>query len=251
MLIRRFDRYWAEPGVTLDSEGDLLATQPGNGKAEHRLGFVSGLTMVGCDETESQTKSYTDLAQVVREHCHTSVIRADNAELFKRMVYNVLVGNDDDHLRNHGFVWDPRLAGWRLSPLYDVLPRASHATERFLHLGIGPQGRLATLDNALAAHERFTLSRATASEMIASIWQVVREWRVFFEKFDVSAVEIEKIAPAFRYIKDVASPALRKLLPWEAPRNPRRRTGLRRLIERASSELARSKVKASANFGHS
>lgn len=213
MLIRRFDRYWAGPGAALDAKGDLLATQPGNGKAEHRLGFVSGLTMAGCDETESQTKSYTDLAHAVREHCHTSVIRADNAELFQRMVYNVLVSNDDDHLRNHGFVWEPRLAGWRLSPLYDVLPRASHATERFLHLGIGPQGRLATLDNALAAHEMFTLSRATASEMIARIWQVVREWRVFFEKFDVPAVEIEKIAPAFRHIEDVSSPALRKSLP--------------------------------------
>lgn len=51
------------------------------------------------------------------------------------------------------------LSRWCLSPLYDVLPRASHATERFLHLGIGPQGRLATLDNALEAHEMFTLSR--------------------------------------------------------------------------------------------
>jgi len=213
MLIRRFDRYWAEPGKALDTKVDLLATQPGNGKAEHRLGFVSGLTLVGCDETESRTKAYTDLAQAVRDHCHTSVIRADNAELFKRMVYNVLVSNDDDHLRNHGFVWEPRLAGWRLSPLYDVLPRASHATERFLHLGLGSQGRLATLDNALDAHEMFTLSRATACEMIAGIWRVVREWRGYFENFGVPAAEIEKIAPAFRHIDDVSTPELRKLLP--------------------------------------
>lgn len=213
MLIRRFDRYWAEPGKALDAKVDLLATQPGNGKAEHRLGFVSGLTLVGCDETESRTKAYTDLAQAVREHCHTSVIRADNAELFKRMVYNVLVSNDDDHLRNHGFVWEPRLAGWRLSPLYDVLPRASHATERFLHLGLGSQGRLATLDNALDTHEMFTLSRATACEMIAGIWRVVREWRGYFENFGVPATEIEKIAPAFRHIDDVSTSELRKLLP--------------------------------------
>lgn len=213
MLIRRFDRYWAEPGKTLGTEIDLLATQPGDNKTEHRLGFVSGLTMVGCDETESRTKAYTDLAQAVRKHCHTSVIRADNAELFKRMVYNVLVSNDDDHLRNHGFVWEPRLTGWRLSPLYDVLPRASHATERVLHLGLGPQGRLATLDNALATHEMFTLSRDTACEMVAGIWRVVREWRVRFESFGVPLAEVEKIAPAFRHIDDVSTPMLRKLLP--------------------------------------
>lgn len=213
MLIRRFDRYWAEPGLSLAREHDLLATQPGPGKAEHRLGFVSGLTLVGCDETESRTKAYTDLAQAVRSHCHPSVIRADNAELFKRMVYNILVSNDDDHLRNHGFVWEPRMAGWRLSPLYDVLPRPSHASERYLHLGIGPQGRLATLDNALAAHERFTLSRTTACALMAEVWRVVRQWRVYFEGFGVPAAEIEKIAPAFRYIDDVSTPALRKHLP--------------------------------------
>ena len=213
MLIRRFDRYWAVPGQSLTTDADLMATQPGLGKAEHRLGFVSGLTLLGCDETESRTKAYTDLAQAVRRHCHPNVIRADNAELFKRMVHNILVSNDDDHLRNHGFVWEPRLAGWRLSPLYDVLPRASLATERFLHLGVGPQGRLATLDNALESHEMFTLSRATACEMVADVWRVVREWRVHFEGFGVPGSEVEKIAPAFRHIDDVSTPALRKLLP--------------------------------------
>ena len=213
MLIKRFDRYWAEPGAAPGADVDLLTTQPGAGRTEHRLGFVSGLTLVGCDETESHTKAYADLAQAARSHCHASVIRADNAELFKRMVYNVLVSNDDDHLRNHGFVWEPRLAGWRLSPLYDVLPRASHATERFLHLGIGPQGRLATLDNALGSHAMFTLSRASACEMIADLWRVVREWRVHFETFGVPTPEIEKIAPAFRHLDDVSTPELRRQLP--------------------------------------
>jgi serine/threonine-protein kinase HipA len=64
MLIRRFDRYWAEPGQALGPEDDLLTTKPGSGKAEHRLGFASGLTLVGSDETESATKAYSDLAQV-------------------------------------------------------------------------------------------------------------------------------------------------------------------------------------------
>ncbi|QHE84064.1 type II toxin-antitoxin system HipA family toxin [Hydrogenophaga sp. BPS33] len=210
MLIRRFDRYRAKPGTALSAGEDPLATQPGGGRTEHRMGFVSGLTLVACDETESRTKAYADLAQAVRSHCHTSVIRSDNEELFRRMVYNILVSNDDDHLRNHGFVGDPRLLGWRLSPLYDVLPRASHATERFLHLGVGPRGRLATLDNALASHDMFTLSRATACGLIAEIWAVVREWRVHFEGFGVAGVDMEKIAPAFRHLDDVSSTALRR-----------------------------------------
>lgn len=213
MLIRRFDRYWFAPTGVAGAADDLFLTQPGDGRVEHRLGFVSGLTMVACDETESRTKAYTDLAQAVRAHCHPSVIRADNAELFKRMVYNILVSNDDDHLRNHGFLWDPRLPGWRLSPLYDVLPHASQAAERFLHLGVGPQGRLATLDNALATHSMFTLSKADAAQLIAHVWQTVREWKVYFERFGVSAEELAKIAPAFRHMDDVSTPELRKLLP--------------------------------------
>ncbi len=212
MLIRRFDRYWLAPDTLPDPDGDLLAAGPGGGRVEHRLGFVSGLTMVACDETESRTKSYADLAGAVRRYCHPSVIRQDNEELFKRMVFNIFVSNDDDHLRNHGFVWDHRLPGWRLSPLYDVLPRASLATERFLHLGVGPQGRLATLDNAFAAHAGFTLSRETACRLIGEVWRVVRQWRVYFDQAEVPEQEQAKVAPAFRHVDDVSTRELRKLL---------------------------------------
>lgn len=212
MLIRRFDRYWVTPGAALDPDGDLLATVPGENRIEHRLGFVSGLTLVACDESESRTKSYADLAEAVRRHCHPSIIRQNNEELFKRMVYNIFVSNDDDHLRNHGFVWDPRLSGWRLSPLYDVLPRASLATERFLHLGVGPHGRLATLDNALAAHAKFSLSQETACSLIAEVGQVVRQWRVHFDQAGVPDHEQAKISTAFRHLDDVSTKELRKLL---------------------------------------
>jgi serine/threonine-protein kinase HipA len=176
------------------------------------MGFVSGLTMLGCDESESPNKSYADLADAIRRYCHPSVIRRDNEELFRRMVFNILVTNDDDHLRNHGFVWDPRLSGWALSPLYDVMPRAAVATERYLHLGVGPQGRLADLDNALAAHAKFTLSQSKACEIMSNVWAVVREWRVYFDQYGVAEEQMDKVATAFRHIDHVSSAKLRKLL---------------------------------------
>jgi serine/threonine-protein kinase HipA len=213
MLIRRFDRYWAKAGADAALPEDLLSAAPAYGLAEKRLGFVSGLTLLACDELESPDKSYGDLAQAVRRYCHPRVIRANNRELFERLVFNILVSNDDDHLRNHGFVFDPRLSGWRLSPLYDVMPRASLAPERRLHLGVGPEGRAATLDNAFAGRETFTLSAEAAAESIAKIWKVVREWRVFFEQYGVEPQQIEKIAPAFRHIDEVASRSLLKLIP--------------------------------------
>ncbi len=213
MLIRRFDRYWAKAGQDAPLPQDLLSTAPAYGLAEKRLGFVSGLTLLACDELESPDKSYGDLAQAVRRYCHPRVIRDNNRELFERLIFNILVNNDDDHLRNHGFLWDPRLPGWRLSPLYDVLPRASLSPERRLHLGVGPQGRAATLDNAFGGREMFTLSAEAAGESIARVWRIVREWRVYFEEYQVPADQIEKIAPAFRHIDELSTPALRKQLP--------------------------------------
>jgi serine/threonine-protein kinase HipA len=211
MMIRRFDRYWSAPGVAKPI--DWLTVQPAAGLQERRLPFVSGLTMLGCDETQSRERSYADLAHAIRRYCHTSVIRRDNRELFGRMVYNILVSNDDDHLRNHGFVWDTLLPGWRLSPLYDVMPRPSLAFERQLHLGVGLKGRAATLDNAMTTKEAFSLSEKEAAVVIAEVWQQVHEWRVYFEQYGVPATEIEKTAPAFRHIDHVSSAELRRKLP--------------------------------------
>jgi serine/threonine-protein kinase HipA len=213
MLIRRFDRYWAKAGQDASLPEDLLSTVPAYGLAEKRLGFVSGLTLLACDEMESPNKAYGDLAQAVRRYCHPHVIRENNRELFERLVFNIFVNNDDDHLRNHGFVWDPRLLGWRLSPLYDVMPRASLASERRLHLGVGPLGRIATLDNAFDGREMFTLSAETAAQSIAKIWTILREWKVYFEEYQVPSHQIERIAPAFRHIDDLSTRSLRKLIP--------------------------------------
>ncbi len=196
MMIARFDR-----------------TRVNTAAEEVRHPFVSALTMLGCDETESRNKSYADLAAAIRRYCHPSVIRADNAELFRRMIFNIFVSNDDDHLRNHGFLWDSGLPGWRLSPLYDVLPRPSVAFERFLHLGVGPLGRAATIDNAMQNHQAFTLTKANALEAIAHIWATVRVWKQHFENAGAPSAQIKKIAPAFRHLDDVTSKTLRRALP--------------------------------------
>jgi serine/threonine-protein kinase HipA len=212
LLIRRFDRYWQAPGTVIDSDTALHSTLPGVGLGEQRLPFVSGLTLVACDEFESRLKSYADLAQAVRDHAHPSLIRNNTEELFARMVFNIFVSNDDDHLRNHGFVRDPRLPGWRLSPLYDVVPRSSVAFERQLHLQVGTQGKLATLDNAMSAYSAFTPQRPTAIAIIRRIWGELRQWRTAFEEMGATNAGmgrlIDQLAPALRDIDAICSPAL-------------------------------------------
>ncbi len=202
MMIRRFDRYFSKDNETLNMS-KMLESMPGTGYTEKRLPFVSGLTLLNCDETESPTKSYADLASAIRRFCHPSVIKDDQRELFGRMVYNILVSNDDDHLRNHGFILDPNLKGWRLSPLYDVMPRPTLAYERNLHLSVGGLGRSATIDNALTSHTLFDLSLDTAEEIIDRIYTHVREWKVYFEEFGVEKKDIQMIDSAFRKMDEV------------------------------------------------
>ena len=193
MLIQRFDRSLVD-GV------------------QHRHHMVSALTMLGCHESESRNKSYAEIADVIRARTDEQAIKSGCRELFGRMVFNIFVTNDDDHLRNHAFLWASATRSWRLSPLYDVMPRPMLATERHLHLSVGQKGRLATLDNALSAYARFGITRQDALEIIDRIWRVVREWRVRFESYGVVGCEIEAIASAFRHLDEVASPDLKKML---------------------------------------
>ncbi len=208
LLVRRFDRYWGLADEVPERKWVLHETKPQHAWIEGRLPYVSGLTLLGCDESASSTKSYADLAHALRTYGHPTRIRTDLAELFARMVFNIFVSNDDDHLRNHAFLRDPRLPGWVLSPLYDVVPRPGVAQERFLHLGVGSQGKLATLDNAMSAHSAFVPSRSEALAAIARVWRELRQWRVHCEALGAAGALIDALARALRDLDDICSPAL-------------------------------------------
>lgn len=207
MLIRRFDRYWVHAGQPLP-DGALHDTRPAPGRVEGRLPFVSGLTLVACSELESPDKAYADLGRAILNHVPPPCVRANGAELFARMVLNIFVTNDDDHLRNHGFVRDPRLGGWVLSPLYDVVPRPVIASERSLHLGVGKMGKLATLDNALSHHAAFVPERPVAVAIMRRVWGEVRQWQNCFEEHGADGKLIDQLRLAFRDLHDIASPQL-------------------------------------------
>ncbi len=213
MLIERFDRTWTTPAPGKDAAG--LASQP----VELRVPFVSGLTLMGVSEQESRVSGYAGLALALRAHGHPTRIRADREELFARMVFNIFVSNDDDPLRNHGFLRSLELGGWTLSPLYDVVPRPGVALERFLHLQVGAQGKLATLDNALSQWQAFVGSRPRAVERMHRVWVQMRAWRTTFEAFGATGPLIEQLAPAMRELEHIASPALqadiRRCMPWD------------------------------------
>jgi len=80
------------------------------------------------------------------------------------MAFNILVGNDDDHLRNHAFLFDGR--GWRLSLLYDVVPRPHATSNGRLILAVGERGHEASLANALTGAASYGLECQEATTLL-------------------------------------------------------------------------------------
>ena len=215
LFIRRFDRYWAEPGVVPDPDREswVPLDGPGNLQAvEGRIGFCSALTLMGLDEHDATRSSYKALAEEMRARALPQYLARDLRELFKRQALNIFVTNNDDHLRNHGFLYQVAAKGWTLSPLYDVLPMSVVAQERMLHLEVGERGRLATLDNLMTHWAVYFSSKAEALKALHEVWLVARAWKPFFEKFDASQKDMAHLEGAIRRLDQIAAPELEKEL---------------------------------------
>ena len=131
------------------------------------------------------------------------------------MLFNILVTNDDDHLRNHGFLWDG--SGWRLSPLYDVVPKPQLSLERRLALAVGPEGRAATLGNAVAGAAQFDVDREEAVALAAGMaGEVANGWEVAFAEAGLGAADRDRFATCFR----MADPAVHRLGQADLPGRP-------------------------------
>jgi serine/threonine-protein kinase HipA len=112
------------------------------------------------------------------------------------MVFNILVYNNDDHLRNFGFVYAGK-DRWNLSKLYDVVPAAVNSQTYSLAMTVGLEGKKASLSNAFSQHERFRISSDTAKKIIKNMQKVVGTWHEHFKKCGVSESEISALENSF------------------------------------------------------
>lgn len=144
ILIERFDRQLNEKGQW------------------HRKAMVSALTIFEMPEHEARYASYGALAEKIR-HLFTSP-RDTLHELYRRMVFNILVGNTDDHARNHAAFWDGKQL--TLTPAYDICPQGRTGQEASQAMGIHDDNKLSQLSNCLAASGTFQLSDEAAKEII-------------------------------------------------------------------------------------
>jgi len=156
----------------------------------HRRFFASAMTLLKKDVSEGT--SYLELAEFLQKHGHPDHVRGDLEQLFRRMAFNVAIGNRDDHLRNHGFILSVK--GWRLAPAFDVNPNIDKA-EHVLNLD--DVDNRPSLETVLSTAAFYGLTPARAQAIVAEVKRVVAGWPGIASGAGISRADIEVTASAF------------------------------------------------------
>ncbi len=162
--------------------------------AHGRLHFASAMTLTDRLEGDdaSTGASYLEMARVLIDHGARTI--EDLRELWSRIVFNMLVSNTDDHLRNHGFILVPG-KGWRLSDAYDMNPVPA---SQGLKLNVSEADNAMDLDLVRSVAPYFRVSKKLADEIIARSQAVVKQWPKIAGSLKIHAREQERMAAAFR-----------------------------------------------------
>jgi serine/threonine-protein kinase HipA len=169
LLVRRFDR-----------------------EGKRRIPFLSAMSMLGARDDEM--RSYLEIVDALRQH--GAAPKEDMEALWRRLVFNILISNTDDHLRNHGFLYAGQ-EGWRLSPAYDLNPVPVDIKPRILTTAINEEDSTASLALAMEVAEYFELDEATARKIAAEVGKAVSKWRDEAARHGVGKAEIDRMASAF------------------------------------------------------
>jgi serine/threonine-protein kinase HipA len=156
-----------------------------------RVPFMSALTAL--EASDNDTRSYLEVAEFLRRE--GAAVTEDLHQLWRRIVFNMLVSNTDDHLRNHGFLRAPR--GWRLSPAYDLNPVPVDVKARIHALAIDEIDGTASLDTAMAITPMFGIAEPEARTIAAEVGRAVGEWRDAAARVGITPDEIDRMASAF------------------------------------------------------
>lgn len=155
-----------------------------------RVLYASGMTLTG--KTDGQGASYLDLAEAIADHGAPGSIDEDLEQLFRRIVFNILVSNRDDHLRNHGFLRSDR--GWRLAPAFDLNPSPAKAEHE---LSINENLPVPDVTLALETAPFYRVSATRAQQIVDEVTEVVSSWRKLAAEIGFPDHEVELMAQAF------------------------------------------------------
>jgi serine/threonine-protein kinase HipA len=159
-----------------------------------RIPFLSAMAMLGAKDGERG--SYPEIVDALAQHGAQG--KTDAHSLYRRVVFNVLISNVDDHLRNHGFLWLGQ-AGWSLSPAYDLNPVPTDLKARVLTTNIDLDEGTCSLDLLEAASEFFALTLPQARSIIKEVATATATWRATAKAVGARPAEINRMASAFEH----------------------------------------------------
>jgi serine/threonine-protein kinase HipA len=176
LVVRRFDR---------DANG--------------RIGYLSAMSMLQAKDGEQA--SYLEIGQVLEER--SSDAAADLRELWRRIVFTILISNTDDHLRNHGFL-RMSTAGWSLSPAFDLNPDPEGGAKQ-LATAIDETNAQASLATALEVADLFRVSEAQAREIVGAVSNASARWRDVARATGLGGQQLERLESAFEHEQSAAA----------------------------------------------
>ncbi len=179
--------------VTVRDKPVLLSTRFDR-EGPNRIPFLSAMSMTS--HQDGDRGSYLELVDALAEHGATA--KADRTELFRRLVFNVLISNVDDHLRNHGFLRRSR-DGWTLSPAYDLNPTPQDVRPRVLTTAIDFDDGTCSLELVREVAEAFGLRLATADGVIGEVAEACSRWRDVARRAGAPPKEIRRMESAFEH----------------------------------------------------
>lgn len=159
-----------------------------------RIPFLSAMSMTG--SRDGERGSYPELVDALT--AHGAQAKEDARQLYRRVVFNVLVSNVDDHLRNHGFLWSGQ-GGWVLSPAYDLNPTPVDVKARILTTNIDLDEGTCSVDLLQETAEFFGLSSGQACTIIREVAEVTRTWQAVAVEVGARRAEIKRMASAFEH----------------------------------------------------
>ncbi len=157
-----------------------------------RIHFASAMTLTGNNEEilRNTSGSYLDIVEVIQQY--GANVKQDLAQLWKRIVFNILTSNTDDHLRNHGFILCDK--GWLLSPAYDINPSVD---KNCLSLNIDLDNDDLDIELAKSVGSYFRLNLEEMNKIIGEVYFAVKQWRNTANEIGISRAEQEIMSAAF------------------------------------------------------
>ena len=159
-----------------------------------RIPFLSAMSMTG--SRDGERGSYPELVDALT--AHGAEAKEDARQLYRRVVFNVLVSNVDDHLRNHGFLWTGQ-GGWVLSPAYDLNPTPVDVKARILTTNIDLDEGTCSVELLQDTAGYFGLGDRQAYTIIREVAEVTRTWQAVAAEVGARRAEITRMASAFEH----------------------------------------------------